>query len=91
MKTITIYRKGKQIKVPIIFSIFDISSGIFDEPFETSAKDSRQALKMYLLSKGSRVKFIRSNDKHCEFCVSPIFYEDSTRYRAGKRIWYKIY
>lgn len=90
MKEITLYRNGQNVKVPVLYTIFDISAGIFDEPFETPAKSTRDALLKYLKSKNRKENFVRSGNKQCEYCVSPLFYDEGTRYRAGKRVWYKV-
>lgn len=90
MKKIKLQRDGKIYEVDIYFSIFDISGGLLDDNEEIhNAKNTRHALEIYLKGKNKLVPFIRSSDKCCEYCVSPLFIDDGRRYRAGKRVWYK--
>ena len=90
MKKVKFRENGIDKEILITFIIFDISSGIFDEPFETHAKDTRDALQIYLNTRGRKDKFIRSKDKDVSYSVRKVFIEDGIRYRIGKCVWYKV-
>lgn len=91
-KKITILRGDKHIELPIMFDIFDArnTSLMAENQVIGEARNSREALSQYLKDRGEDVKFIRGGSREVTFCVSPFFVDEGRRYRAGKRIWYKI-
>ncbi len=84
MKTVTIFKNGENIEIPVIFSVFDVNQGLLTENKEYEAKNSRHALEQHLGHKN----FKRSGDNYASYCVSKFFIEDGIRFRYGKRIWY---
>jgi hypothetical protein len=85
MKTVTLFRNGEHVKVPVLFSIFDMNNSLLAENFETEAKDANDAIKKY----NPNLKVKRSGSKYAGICVSKFFIDDGARYKYGKRVWYE--
>lgn len=90
MKEITILRGGKHIKKEIFWLIFDIGAPLMEDAPEYKAVSPREALDRYMVDKNiiGRVKRSRADDSR--FGVSPFFYDEGRRYRAGNRQWYSL-
>ena len=86
MKAITVMRDGKMERIPILYSIFDVTNGLLEENYETEAKNATDAIKKYRPD----LKVKRDGSKYAEICVSTFFMEDGTRYKYGRRTWYRI-
>lgn len=94
MKTITLTDGENKYQVNIVYSIFDIRESMYTENYEVaSANNSQHALQFYNKAKNKTDKYKRTDGygRDAEICVSSQFYDKhGTRYKYGKRIWFKI-
>ena len=83
-------------KRQIVYSIFDMRNSLLSENFEVaSANNAQQALKIYNKATGKTDRYKRTDAyslaQDASICVSSQFYDkNGTRYKYGRRTWFKI-
>lgn len=96
MKLITLVDETTKERyiVNIVFCVFDIRNSMLSSDFEVaSANNSTDALKYYNKAKGLTDKYKRADayEGGASICVYKNYYDKhGTRYRIGKKVWYKI-
>lgn len=90
MKKITLVRNGKTIEKNIFWLVFDIGAPMMEDAPEYKAVSAREALDRYCEYKNIIGQLKRGKADLSRFGVSPFFYDNGTRYRAGNRQWYML-
>ena len=88
MKEITLVRNRKNIKKSIFWLVFDIGAPVMEDAPEYKAESPREALDRYCMDKNIVGTIKRGKADLSRFGVSPFFYENGRRFRAGNRQWY---
>ena len=73
-----------------LYRVFDISAPLLAD-IEIEAEDSKQAVMLYLKSKGLEgAQIKRSGGNFVRWCAQRVEVVDGVRYHSGRKVWYGI-